>query len=217
MKEKYIRFKNFFNVQCKRILSQYKFCLVIMFFIFLVGIITGIMTCSRYSSEVTCDNLINKYLLDFLTCDTDFLSYFLILSIWFIILSIFTILFVRNKFMCVIINILIFFMAYIYGFDLCIIIINLGLAGIILGIFIYLLFGLFLFFVYILMVSILCKKIWSKTGCDNLSKNDNIKINLLLIVLGIVAIFFLSFFFSLIHIFVIVEWFIRFFLKNVVD
>ena len=205
MKEKYLRFKYYFFVRLKKMLSRYKFCLPIMFSIFLIGLITGIMTCSGYSSDLTCENLINKYLFDFLTRECNFFTLFLILAVFFLILSIATILLVKSKILVVITNILLFFLAYMFGFDLFIIIVCLGLAGIVLGILTYLFFGIIMFISYILILSVISRRLWDKSICDNNTSKDDLKLMILFIVIGIIALFCLSFFFSLIHIFVIVE------------
>ena len=133
MRESYFKIKYFFADRLKKLWCNYKFYIIILSVFFLIAFVTGIITCSQYSSDMTCENLINKYLFDFLANEMNWLSYFLIMIVFFTILCWLTLITLRNKLMSIIHIVLLFFMGYIYGFDLCVMIITLGLPGIFFG------------------------------------------------------------------------------------
>lgn len=184
----------------------YKIYLLVFFILFLISFITGIMTSAYYISSISCENLINKYLYNFLTKSSSMLSFFLILSIFFVLISLFFIFFTSNNIL-VCLNITILCLcAYIFGFDICIIVATLGLSGIIFGIFIMGIGGMFTFCILITILSISCKKLkLLRKACDSMSKQDYCKLFVLLIFIGILALLLLCFMFSCIHIFVIVD------------
>jgi len=218
MKVKFSRIKNNLIFQTGKFLSFYKIYLLVFFIIFLIGFITGIMTCSHYASSITYENLINSYLMSLLTKDSTYLSFFLKLLVWFIIIAIFITTFTKNKLIIVINTIILLLMSYIYGFDLCVIILSFGLAGIVFGILILGLLGIVLFFVLILIVSIATKRfLLNKKTCDPLPNFFYIKLYVMLIAIASLILFILSLLFSIIHIFIIVDWFIRLFLFFVVN
>ena len=64
MKKKYERIRYFLERNTGKLLKCYGGYLLVFFIIFLVGFITGIMTASSYSDDLSCENLINKYLID---------------------------------------------------------------------------------------------------------------------------------------------------------
>ena len=152
MDEKYQRIKNNIINFSSRFLKNYKYYLLVFFILFLIGFLTGIITASDYSKDLTCENLINIYMYSFLKREMTFFSYFLTMALYFAILLLFTTLLVRNKFMIVINTIILVLIAYIFGFDLCILMICLGLAGVILGALFIGLLGIVCFGVYILIL-----------------------------------------------------------------
>lgn len=206
MKTKFSRIKYSFFNWISRFLICYRSYLLVFFIIFLIAFITGIMTCSHYSSSITCEHLINKYLYDFLTKESTFISYFLKLSAYYIILFLCIIFLSKNLFMIIVNCFLIFFMSYIYGFDLCIIILSLGLSGVIFGILILGVLGVFLFLTFLLIISIATKRYFvNKKSCDGVQSGSYLRLYLMLIIVSEIILFVMCLLFSIIHIFVIVE------------
>lgn len=206
MKIKFLKVKNYILDNTSKFLSCYKICLLVFFIIFLIGFITGIMTCSHYSKSITYENIINEYLLKFLACEYKFTTYSLILSIWFILISLFVIFFTRNLLMVVVNGVFLALMSYIYGFDLCVIIISFGLAGVVLGILVLGILGVILFLLFMLVLSVATKRFWiNKKFCESVSQGYYFKIYLFIICLSIAIIFIMSMMFSVIHIFIIVD------------
>lgn len=206
MKDKFYRLKNTLIYNASKFLSFYRWCLLVFFIIFLFGLITGILTASNYASIITYENLINKYLIKFLLKETSYLSYFIRLSIYFIIISLSVIFFTKNWFFVIVDGVLLAILGYIYGFDLCIIIISFKLSGVIFGIFVLGLWGLIIFLCLISIISIAIRRFLDyKKSCDIQEKTYYPKIYITFILLAILSIFFKSLFFAIIHIFVIVD------------
>lgn len=203
MKENIERIKyNIINI-ASRFFICYKNYLLVFFIIFLFGFLTGIFTCSQYSSDLTCENLINKYLYNFLCNEMNFFTFFLILSLFFLLISVLTIILIRNKFMVVVNIFAMFLMSYVFGFDLCIVVVCLGLAGIILGILFLGVLGVGVFGAYISIMSIVCSQAFRKDTCNTFK---SLFANCLVFVLiAIILLFFSTLLFSIIHIFVIID------------
>lgn len=204
MEGKFERIKNNVMSLASRFVKCYKGYLLVFFIVFLIGFLTGIFTCSSYVEDLTCENLINTCLYSFLQNEMTFFSYFLTLSIFFIIICTFTIFLVRNKFMIAINVILLFLLSYIFGFDLCIVIMCLGLSGIIFGVLFYGLLWLVIFIFYMCIMSIFCKKAISKERCVETFKSMFLSA-LYFILLSLIVLFVSCLLFSIIHIFVIVD------------
>ena len=62
MKINYIKLKYYIFDKFKKLWYDYKIYIVILTVFLLLGLITGILTCSEFSKDLSCDNLINKYL-----------------------------------------------------------------------------------------------------------------------------------------------------------
>lgn len=205
MRENWFKIKYFFAYNLKKLWCSYKIYIIILSVFFLISFVTGIITCSQYSSDMKCENLINKYLFDFLANEINWLSYFLIMIVFFTILCWFTLITLRNKFMSIIHIVLLFFMGYIYGFDLCVMIITLGLPGIFFGCLFYGLFGIVLFLLHIILISFLLKNLYCKDTYQKVIIKSLCKSTLVINLLGAVILFLSVFFFNVIHIFVIIE------------
>jgi len=206
MNSKLYRLKNNFIFQTGKFLSFYKVYLFVFFIIFLISFITGIMTCSHYSSIVTYENLINKYLIKFFTREYKFTTYFLILLAYLVVIALFIMIFTKNIFVVIVDGILFSFMAYIFGFDLCIVILSFGVAGVFFGVLFLGIPGFLIFFLLMLFLSIATKRYFiKKKSTDCLPNNYYIKVFLFLILLALIVLFLHSLLFSIIHIFVIVE------------
>jgi len=205
MNEKYIKFKYLLLCNLKKLWSEYKVYVLLLSVFFLIGFITGILTCSGFSKDLSCDNIINIYLLDFLKRDLNWLSLFLILSIFFVLLIVLSTIFIRNKTMIVITTLIFMIFLYIWGFDLYVMIVCLGIAGIIFGILFYGVIGIFVFFLYAIFLAIIFKAVITKRINDKQFVSVKFKMCFLFCILTVILIFFMVFFFSVIHIFIIVE------------
>lgn len=204
MEGKFGRIKNYFFSSAGRFFKYYKKYLLVFFIDFLFGACTGIFTASGYSSDLAIDNLINNYLYSFLSNEMSFFSYYLTLLIFLILIFSFSMFLVRNKFMVCVNIFLLFIMSYIFGFDLCVIVVCLGLSGIIFGVLFYGMLGIVVFSLYICIMSISSKNAIAKDKCNN-SFKEIINENMPFILMAIVVLFLLCLLFSIIHIFVIVE------------
>lgn len=202
MKEKFFKFRCNLISLFGKIFNTYKYYIITLVIVFLIAFITGIMTCTEYLDNIDCSNLINKYLLNFLKKESTYIVFFLMLSMYFLIIAIFIILFTRNYFMFIIDYILLALLSYIFGFDICIFIMNLGIAGIFFGILVLGLFGLVIFISLITIISIASKKVRNKDFCDNKSY---FKLYMIFIFISEFALLLLSLLLGIIHIFVIVD------------
>lgn len=206
MKEKWWTFKNYFCQNISKLFKQYKYYLLVFFLIFLVCFITGILTCSEYASSISCDNLINKYLLGYLTKESSYLSFFLMLSVYFILIALFVIFFTRNSFVVIVDGVVLSLVSYVLGFDVCVVILSLGLSGVVFGIFVYGLLGILSLFFLILIISFATRRIREiKLSCDGMSRGEYVKFYSIFIMLAEVVIFIMSILLGIIHIFVIVD------------
>lgn len=203
MSDKWFRIKNNLKSIASRFFVCYKYYLLVFFIAFLIGLLTGIITCSGYAKDLSPSSLINKYLYSFLTKDCTMFSYFLILSVYFILLSLITIFLLKNKVMMIFNIFLLSILAYIFGFDLCIVVICLGLSGVILGVLFIGVLQILVFLIYMCIMAIVANRAISKEKCTD--GKEFWKICLILMCLAIVILFLSVLFFSIIHIFVIVE------------
>lgn len=218
MKEKFSKLGDYIKLSCFRLLNYHKGWIFAFSVVFLITFITGIMTCVHYLDIVTYENLINEYLIKLLVKDSTYLSFFLMMLLWFLVVSVVVIICTKNLFFVVIDFILLGLMSYVWGFDICIIVMTLGLAGVIYGIVFLGVLGIIVFISILLLMSIACKKFFTtKNVCDNETKKDFFKLFCVVILLGIVVLFVMSLLFSSIHIFVIVDWFIRLIWKIVLN
>lgn len=206
MNDKFLRAKTIIFNNTGRFLKIYLKYLLVFFVLFLIGFITGILTCSKYISDITCANLINKYLYNFLLNECNFFSYFLSVGLFYLIICLIVILLTRNIFFMIIDCLILMFMAYIFGFDLCIIFCTLGLSGIICGFLFLGLLGLLVFIIFMIILAVAFKRCREKKYiCHTFEKKEYIKLYFILIFLSLVVLLVSCILFSIIHIFVIVE------------
>lgn len=202
MSEKSNRFRNQISNIISNFIRQFKGKILMLCIIFIISFITGILTCIEYSDMVTCENLIDKYLYSFLLNDINFLSYFLMMAVFYLLFGFLCVLFSQSKFMCVI-NIVIFCLInYIFGFDLCIVIISLGLSGIIFGI-LFRGIWILVIFTHLLLLAVVSNCAFSKDKC--VDKKALFKLFFLLSIIAFVILFVSIILFSAIHIFIILE------------
>ena len=206
MNDRYYRTRSSVISCIVKFLKNYKTYLIIFSIVFLIGIITGILTCMEYSADVTCENLINKYLYNFLINEVNFFSLFLSMGIMLVIVVCLVGILTRNKFFVILDGILLSLMAYVYGFDLCIICNCLGLSGVIFGILFWGVLGVCIFALIIIIFSIACKRVRDyKNSCKSFSNSDYFKLYICITILTLVVLLVMCILFSIIHIFVIVE------------
>lgn len=203
MSEKSFRIKN----QLQSILSNYfklfKWRIILLCIIFIIAFITGILTCIEYSDIVTCENLIDKYLYSFLKNEINFLSYFLTIAIFYLLINFICFLCVNSKLFTIINYVIFSLVSYIFGFDLCIIFLSLGLSGIILGVFFRGVVWVLVFFIYILFLATISHYTFSKDRC--VDKKSLFKLYLILSFVALIVLFVSIILFSTIHIFIILD------------
>ncbi len=204
MNDKYYRIKNSVFCQIGNLFVAYKRYLLVFGILFLISVLTGVLTASKYSSVLEQENLINRYFHSFVCNDINFFGFFLMMSLIFVAWCLVIVLLTRNTFF-VVVNVLIFMLfAYIFGFDLCVVIICFGLIGVILGLLVQLIFGVLIFVVIMLLLAISIKRFRNHNLCRLSQKNEYLHLYLWLTVVGLVLLFLFCLSFSIFHIFVIV-------------
>lgn len=206
MNEKFCRIKNSVLGSVSRFLLYYSKYLITFSVILLICFVTGIMVCSHYTSIISVENFIDKYMLSFLRCDSNLIGFFLIHGAFFLAISLGVILLTRNAVFVIIDAIAYAIISYIFGFDVCLFIVCLGMSGVIFGILIYGIFGLLILLLLGLIMAVAIKRIRGKKQvCETYDKNGYLKIFTTLLFLGCVLIFLMALLLSIIHIFVIVD------------
>lgn len=186
-----------------RVIKAYKGFLILFFSLFLLGFVTGIFTAGGYASDLGADTLINEYLYKVLTKDTKSLTYFLILTFYFSLVVVFSSVFTRNVFFVVLDAIIMLLSSYVWGFDITIIFVCLGLSGIVLGFLTYGVIGLLFFLNLSLIFAISSSLSFKRRNCE-ISGRGLGSLYFSLFVVGEIYLFTIAIVFSLIHIFVIV-------------
>ena len=203
MKPIFYKIKHSIGYSASRLLKGNISHLIIFVIIYLLGYITGIFTAAKYAKDLTTENLINTYLYSVLTKDMATITYFLVLTVYFVLIVLIFSLLTRNKIMLILDGIILFILSYIAGFDICVIFITLGFAGIVLGFITYGIIGLLFFTNLCLILSISATAInCRKKGI--LVGKDIAKTYTALAAIGAIYLFLIAVLFSIIHIFVIV-------------
>lgn len=206
MNRNWCRIKSNIVAMASKAWTYYRAYLLAFFVVFLIAFITGIMTCAQYVDSIKTDNLINKYLYEFLTKERRVWSYVLILSIWFVGIVLCEVIFTRNKLVIVIDTLILALLSYITGFDACIVVTTLGLSGIVFGILVQGLLMVTILVLIIFVMAIVSKTVClkKKTGCCSpLPSVWQPCCFLMLLGVGIIALYVVLL--SIIHIFVIVD------------
>lgn len=190
---------------CK-ILNELKYYLIIFTIFFIIAFVTGILSASKYSQDITAENLINETLLEFLKKEKGVFSLFFSYYFWFFTLSLFIILFTKNLFINILEVIALMLLAYIIGFDLCVIFFSFGLVGIIFSIFIYGILMLFVCMTLIFILSFATKLLKNKVNCLVSRDKRGLKsVYLTFLILQFVILYVLCILLSILHIFVIID------------
>lgn len=203
MKPFFYKASNILIPRIREIIKRYKGFLLFFCAVFLLGLVTGIFTAGGYSGDLDAESLINEYLYNVLTKSSKTLTYFLILTFYFAVVVLFSSLCTRNVFFIVVDSLLMLLMSYVWGFDITIIFVCLGLSGIILGFITYGVIGLLFFINLSLIFSVASTLSFSRRNCEIMGK-DFALLYFSLFLVGVVYLFLISFVFSIIHIFVIV-------------
>jgi len=199
---KFFRIKNGISNICLNFFKEYKFRIIFISLISLIFIITGILTCAQYSDIVTYENLIDKYLFSFLKRDTDFLGYFLTVFVFYLLINFLIIVCSSSKFFVIVCHIILCLACYVFGFDLCIIMLTLGLSGIIYCI-LFRVIWIFVIFNIIILLSVVSFHVFAKSNC--IPKKYLLKLFLILAIVSAIILFLSIFLFSSIHIFIIID------------
>lgn len=168
-------------------LKRYKFIILLLICIFILGVVTGIFTASNYSGSLELENIPDDAFIDFLCSDKGsfslFFSYLIALGI-----AILLIIFLNKNWLCSFINyIYIFVRGYILGFTIFAVIGLYSLAGIISAIIIIMPFWLLINFIIILISGIciarnrLIRKFGKHCYCNYNPKNFLILLSILLV------------------------------------
>lgn len=204
MKPFFYRTSSVIWARTERIIKAYKGFLILFFALFLLGFITGIFTAGGYASDLSAESLINEYLYKVLTKNTKSITYFLILTFYFSLVVVFSGVFTRNIFFVVVDGIIMLLSSYVWGFDITIIFVCLGLSGIILGFLTYGVLGVMFFINLSLIFSVSSSLSFKRRNCE-ISGRGYFSLYLSLFLVGVIYLFLISIIFSLIHIFVIVS------------
>ena len=110
--------------------SKYKYWIIFLAICALVGLVSGVLSCSRYSSDLVIKNITDKTLYNFLCGDSSWIAFCFLSFLGYI--STFGLIFVINlKVWLIPINfVIIMAKGYLYGFDITLIIIKTGVMGI---------------------------------------------------------------------------------------
>lgn len=148
-------------------LKKYKTYIVTLSIALVIGIVTGIFTCSRYADVITISNIPDKNLVKFLCGDRGgiglFFNYFICYS-----LLIAAIIFLNNSLILNLINYVYYFvLGYILGFTIFALIALFSFVGILNGLLVILPFALILYVILIILSSLAIYryKIYKKYGC----------------------------------------------------
>lgn len=204
MKPIFYKIKNSISYKISQLIKDNIRYFIFFATVFLVGCLVGVFTASKYAGDLEPSNLINEYLYSMLTKDMSTITYFIVLTVYFIVICLFIILLTRNKLMVFVDSLLLFFLSYIWGFDICVIFVCLGLSGIILGFICNVILGLIFFLNLCLIMSIVSHSL----NCERkpyYKQNEYRKLYAFLVLFGVVVLFLISFVFAIIHIFVIVS------------
>lgn len=152
---------NLYYYKAKNILKEFFYhhykILIILAFVGLFGIATGILTASKYSSKLELNNISNETFVKFLKNNTGIWSLFFSYFLRFSIISAIAI-FINIKPFCIGFNIItLCFWCYINAFDFTIVILLYGLAGILCTLIILVPFFIVLLFIYLVISSIAIK------------------------------------------------------------
>ncbi|MBP5651106.1 MAG: hypothetical protein J6X00_00320 [Clostridia bacterium] len=148
-------------------LKKYKTYIVTLSIALVIGIVTGLFTCSRYADVITISNIPDKNLVKFLCGDRGsiglFFNYFICYS-----LLIAAIIFLNNSLILNLINYVYYLvLGYILGFTIFALIALFSFVGILNGLLVILPFALILYVILIILSSLAIYryKIYKKYGC----------------------------------------------------
>ena len=189
-----------------KIIIAHRKPIIVFAFLFLIGFITGIFTAAEYAKDLTCEFLINVYLYSWLIRESTYITFFLTMSVFYLIIVFCVSVFTMNKFLIILFSVFFVLGAYIYGFDICVVFVCLGLSGIVLGAITFGVLGLIITFLIILIFAIASKRCTNKLTKGSFCNNaEYFKVYLILAVISLLLLFLICFVFNIIHIFVIVE------------
>lgn len=199
-----------FKNKLSKFFAEYKLVIIVSLLFLLVGIGTGIFTAVKYSGDIALDNLADANLVDFLKGNKGTMGLLFPYVFLFCVFS-GVIIFVNFKpFMIGVSFLALIIRGYLLGFDITILIILYGFAGI-LNVFIIILpFDLLACFVLVLISSIAIKRNLNikKFGFSHCNKNGIInytKTYWFLVVIGVLSILLKCLMLPLIRITIIVK------------
>ncbi len=190
---------NFFN--------KYKKIITVLLFIFIIGLIVGIFTSSKYSGNLELENIPDANLVNFISADKGSFGVFFSYFLRYLILFLFVVFLNFNSFMNFVTYFIIALLGYIFGFTVAGLITLFSLSGIISAVIIIIPFDLCisLLFILITAISIHKFKIYKKFGssCGNFVNYRNVYFILFLLL--IVLLFIKCMLLPILHITIIVN------------
>ncbi len=150
---------NYYKTQnvLKDFFKCYNKIIIILCFISLLAILTGVLTAAKYSGSIEIDNLSNSTLINFLKRETGVWPLFFKYLLNFLIICGIAI-FLNIKPFCITFNIIVLCVyCYLNAFDITVIIISFSLSGILNAIFILIPFFLIILYIYLIISAIAIK------------------------------------------------------------
>lgn len=158
MKSSSIRVSFKFKNKLSLFFAEYKFAILFSLIFLIFGACLGIFTAVKYSGEIELDNLADSNLVDFLKGDKGTMGLYFPYLFSFL-LSISLIIFLNFKPFLIIVNaVVLVIRSYVFGFNITVLIILYGFAGIINVIIVIIPFELIIWLVLITMSAIAIKR-----------------------------------------------------------
>ena len=149
-------------------LKKHKTCIITLCLVLIVGLITGIFTCSKYSGGLELEHIPDENLIDFISGDKGSFGVFFTYFLRYLIIFLFIVFLNINTFFSLLVYFSIGMLGYILGFTVAGIITLFSFTGIFNVIIFILPFDLCIIFILILIASISIHKyrIYKKFGSN---------------------------------------------------
>ncbi len=203
------KIRNFyaFKNSISNFFKKYKGILFGLIFVFIVGVIVGIFTSSKFSGDMGLDNIPDSNLVNFIKGEKGSFGIFFAYLLKYLLIALFIIFLNFNRFFHIITYLLIGILGYVWGFTVAGIITLYSIAGIINVAIIFVPFDLIITCILIIITSISIDKykIYKKFGSTSCSYLNYNKIYFLLCLLLVIVLFVKCMILPVIHITIIVN------------
>jgi len=178
----YYRVKYQINDICSNLWRMYGIKTLIIFAVFILGVVIGIVITSPLIPDLSIDNMSDTAMLSFLCRDSNFLSLFISYLIVYLLLILYSMFINRNIVLYVINLIILFFFGYVWGCNFIILISFINFLAFVFAIIIIPVFNILIVLLYSLILAIVWKKnmVVRKYGCY-----DGFNYQRLIVILGI--------------------------------